>query len=51
MTIIELQQLSEVSSLDEILSFDGLSGEDLIILSTGDRKPSVIGNMTELSKT
>ena len=42
---------SEVSSLaDEILSFDGLSGEDLIILSTGDRKPSVIGNMTELSQ-
>ena len=37
---------SEVSSLaDEIVSFEGLSGEDLIIISTGDRKPSVIGDI------
>lgn len=41
---------SEVQSLaDEILSFEGLSGEDLIIISTGDRKPSLIGNIQSTS--
>ena len=38
--------ISEVSSLaDEVVSIEGMSGEDLIILSTGDRKPSVIGEV------
>ena len=37
---------SDVSSLaDEVVSIEGMSGEDLIILSTGDRKPSVIGEV------
>jgi flagellar hook-associated protein 1 FlgK len=42
---------SEVSSLaDEVVSIEGMSGEDLIILSTGDRKPSVIGEVKAVSQ-
>jgi flagellar hook-associated protein 1 FlgK len=37
---------SAVSSLaDEVISISGLEGEDLILVSSGTRKPSIIGNV------
>ena len=37
---------SAVSSLaDEVISISGLKGEDLILVSSGSRKPTIIGNV------
>jgi len=42
---------SSVTSLaDEIISVSGLNGEDLILVSSGTSKPTIIGNMDEKSQ-
>ena len=42
---------SSVTSLaDEIISVSGLNGEDLILVSSGTSKPTIIGNVDEKSQ-
>ena len=42
---------SSVTSLaDEIISVSGLNGEDLILVSSGTSKPTIIGNVDEISQ-
>ena len=46
-----VETTSSVSSLaDEIVSVSGLKGEDLIVVSSGTRKPTIIGKVNAVSQ-